>query len=195
MELEQLMRCGAVHACVAEVDTHKLSKAMGAKLSSTLSRSMHSEHLNQPIITPLLTPKVEQWVARLRNAGDSNRHSEILEFLMTTAREVLGLPATTRLDMRQPLRELGLDSLMAVEMKNVLSDVTQLSLDTTVLFDYPTIEALAKLLNDRLSARSPVNNVHGKIEVDAKSDTANEDVAVQLANALASLRLNDSHSS
>ena len=86
------------------------------------------------------------------------------------------MPVGTILDRRQPLRELGLDSLMAVEMKNLLSDVTELSLDATILFDHPTIEALSRSLADKLSESRSV-----------------DDIAEELAAELASLRLEGGH--
>ncbi len=189
--LGKLMRTDAVQACVAEFDTQKFSRTIGTKLSSALVSSMQSQ--SKVFAEPKLSVNIEQWAAHIRSANDTNRHAVILDFLMSTARDVLGLPDTTRFDVRQPLRELGLDSLMAVEMKNILSDVTHVTLDSTVLFDYPTIEALAKLLNDQLSTVTGAEVDIAKTATSAEFDSSNEDIAVQLAKALASLELNDSH--
>ena len=52
--------------------------------------------------------------------------------------------------MRQPLNELGLDSLMAVELRNVLGRRVGRTLPATLLFDYPTIEALSDISAERL---------------------------------------------
>jgi hypothetical protein len=42
--------------------------------------------------------------------------------------------------------DLGVDSLMAVELRNVLGTALKRSLPTTLLFDYPSIEALVDYL-------------------------------------------------
>ena len=43
-----------------------------------------------------------------------------------------------------PLMDSGLDSLGAVELRNSLSAAFSLNLPATVVFDYPSIEALSK---------------------------------------------------
>jgi acyl transferase domain-containing protein/acyl carrier protein len=66
---------------------------------------------------------------------------------------VLGLGPAQTIEPHQPLQELGLDSLMAVELRNALSVAVGRTLPTTLLFDYPTLEALTTHLGrDLLSS-------------------------------------------
>ena len=52
-----------------------------------------------------------------------------------------------------PLREMGLDSLMAVELRNVLVRLGGQSLPATLLFDYPHLDALTSHLYSGLGPR------------------------------------------
>ena len=45
-----------------------------------------------------------------------------------------------------PLQQLGLDSLMALELRNVLAQAFGRPFSATLLFDYPTIRGLAQHL-------------------------------------------------
>ncbi|HWE62332.1 MAG TPA: phosphopantetheine-binding protein, partial [Chloroflexota bacterium] len=51
-----------------------------------------------------------------------------------------------RLDPRRPLGNLGMDSLMSLEMRNRLEIGLGMHLPATVLWSYPTIAALAEYL-------------------------------------------------
>ncbi len=70
---------------------------------------------------------------------------------------LLGLAGPEEVDPRRPLGELGLGSLGAVELRNVLSSLAGRPLSAALVFNYPTVEALADLLSgeDR-PAEAPV---------------------------------------
>jgi acyl carrier protein len=75
----------------------------------------------------------------------------LLDFVIAEIRKAVGLPENHPVDERQPLQELGLDSLMAVELRNALSASVKLTLPATFAFDYTTAEAIARYLLGKLS--------------------------------------------
>jgi acyl carrier protein len=56
----------------------------------------------------------------------------------------------TQIDPRQPLRNQGLDSLLATELAQVLGDRLDTGVPATLAWNYPTIEAVADHLLEQL---------------------------------------------
>jgi NAD(P)-dependent dehydrogenase (short-subunit alcohol dehydrogenase family)/acyl carrier protein len=85
---------------------------------------------------------------QLEQAPANQRPRLLLEYIRSQALKVLGLDATEVVDPRQPLADLGLDSLMAVELRNLLGRGLRLgrSMPATLLYDYPTISELANYI-------------------------------------------------
>jgi polyketide synthase 12 len=101
-------------------------------------------------------------VSRLGALPAGQRRTALLAFLSERALQVVGLDAATPVDPTIPVKDLGLDSLMAVELRNTLARAVGQPLPATLVFDYPTLEALgahlAKLLglDAEPSRREPV---------------------------------------
>jgi hypothetical protein len=85
---------------------------------------------------------------RLEGAPPGQRRKLLLGYVRVQARKVLGLASEQRLDDRQPLQALGLDSLMAVELRNLVGAglTPARGLPATVVFDHPSVEALTDYL-------------------------------------------------
>jgi polyketide synthase 12/myxalamid-type polyketide synthase MxaB len=86
-------------------------------------------------------------VLRELEAAPTEERKDILaSHLRDQAIKVLGLDSSFRLDVKKPLNEMGLDSLMAIELKNAVGNIVGQDLPATLLFNYPTIDELAGYL-------------------------------------------------
>jgi acyl carrier protein len=127
-----------------------------------------------------VAPKEPELLRRLKEAPPSKYRSILLALIREQAANVMGLPASMVIDGRQPLNELGLDSLMAVELRNALGRSVGATLPATLLFDYPVVDALAdylanEVLNLQAPAERPVDTPEKAVEqADANLAELNE---------------------
>ncbi|KPC59911.1 type I polyketide synthase, partial [Streptomyces chattanoogensis] len=89
-------------------------------------------------------------VQKLSRLAETDRREVVLDLVAGQVAAVLGHAGTADIDPRRPLRELGFDSLTAVELRNRLNAATGLRTAATVIFDHPTVDALAAHLLDGL---------------------------------------------
>jgi len=94
-------------------------------------------------------------LTELNQAAPGKRKKLLIEYLRERAMRVLALESTQPIDLKQPLSDLGLDSLMAVELRSVLSTDLGRSLPSTLVFDYPTLAALAGYLAEQVFEWEP----------------------------------------
>jgi NADP-dependent 3-hydroxy acid dehydrogenase YdfG/acyl carrier protein len=101
---------------------------------------------------PTQSARADSLAWRLAQASESERERIVREAVLAEVASVLGHSSTGAVDPESPFRELGLDSLTAVELRNRLQAASGLRLPVTVIFDHPTVQALSGHLLDELLA-------------------------------------------
>jgi acyl carrier protein/short-subunit dehydrogenase len=87
---------------------------------------------------------------RLASRSPAERERAIVEVVRRDVAAVLGYDAPEAIDPGHAFRELGFDSLLAVELRTRLSASTGLRLPATVIFNYPNPVALARHLVEQV---------------------------------------------
>ncbi|ANN18851.1 hypothetical protein SD37_26645 [Amycolatopsis orientalis] len=138
---------GAQHdttVTVADVDWARFAPVFTSRRPSPLLTEL-PEAASIQVETP--TSGLREELARLDRAGQL---ATLLELVRTEAAVVLGYTGPDDVEPNRAFRELGFDSLTAVELRNRMVPAVGLDLPTTLVFDYPNPLALAGHLLDEL---------------------------------------------
>jgi len=92
---------------------------------------------------------------KLGAAPLEQRELLLVETLQGEIARILGLGSRSDVSPTRAFRELGMDSLVAVELRNRVAALSGLSLPATLAFDYPHVQALSRFLLGRLELAAP----------------------------------------
>ncbi|MFF0885053.1 SDR family NAD(P)-dependent oxidoreductase [Streptomyces sp. NPDC003456] len=115
---------------------------------------------------------------RLLTLPETDRRGSLIDLVRKEAATVLGLPGPEGVGKEQVFKDLGLDSLMAVELRRRLSAETGVPLPSTLAFDHPTSAAIADLLLSRLDLESGPGTPAATAAVRDGDRSADEPIAV-----------------
>ncbi len=121
------------------------------------------------------------FVEQLRLALPKERMRLLLRQLQDQVATALRSPQPPA--VHQSFTELGMDSLIALELKQQIEDLFQLPLCATVAFDHPSVERLARFLLPQLVSEPQPERAH---EVSRTHEAGGDSVAEELS-ALESL--------
>ena len=136
--------------------------------------------------------------ARLKALPPAEQEAAVLEIVQGQAATVLAMPGGDQVGAAQSFKELGIDSLTALELRNRLNAITGLSLPATMVFDYPTPTALAGSICAQLSgertgtdtilvAFTDLERLESAVPQIVTDAAARDRVAIRLRAVLASL--------
>ncbi|MGE7439617.1 phosphopantetheine-binding protein, partial [Kitasatospora sp. NPDC001175] len=94
---------------------------------------------------------------RLAPLTENEREKTLLALVRTEAAAVLGYPGPEDVDPGQAFRDLGLDSLTAVQLRNRLAELTGLTLPASLVYDQPTPVLLVSHLRGELASGDAAN--------------------------------------
>ncbi|RLL70608.1 type I polyketide synthase [Streptomyces sp. Z26] len=97
------------------------------------------------------TAEPSAFLRELAGLDERRRNARLVALVREQVASVLGHADPASVDPQGAFKELGFDSLTAVELRNRLHTASGLKLGATVVFDYPTVRALAGHLSGKLT--------------------------------------------
>jgi len=182
--LERLLREGGAHAVVLPIDwtrfLSRLPKGIDEGFFAALSARAPAD--------PPAAPADVSVAGRIRALPAGQRQNALMAHLAERALHVVGLEAGTVIDPNRALKEFGLDSLMAVELRNALTRSMGKPLPATLLFDYPNLGVLASYLMRALELHdetpTPASPVPAPVSHDDLAGMSDEEAEALLMQEL-----------
>ncbi|MFH8371883.1 SDR family NAD(P)-dependent oxidoreductase, partial [Streptomyces sp. NPDC018031] len=140
---------GATALLAARLDVATLS-AQPAGALPPMVRSLAGTGTGTAPARPSAAVPVADLSGRLASMGPGEQRALLVELVRTHAATVLGHTDTGTVPVDAPFKDLGFDSLTAVELRNRLTMVTGLRLSATAVFRHPTPAAMAEYLQGEL---------------------------------------------
>jgi acyl transferase domain-containing protein/acyl carrier protein len=133
---------GVAQRMVADVDWDLLKPAV-----ETRGRGRFFENIKAKLKPDRgAAPEDFGWIERLGQSAPEDRRELVSSLISGETRRVLGLNADEQLDPDSGLFQLGMDSLMSVQLKLRLEKSVGSTLPATLTFTYPTVHALTDFL-------------------------------------------------
>jgi len=138
-------------------------------------RAIAGERASRPPEKAAAPVSTNEFQQRLEAAQPAERPGLMLAHLRALVGRVLGLHSPEAIALQQPLQELGMDSLMAVELRNAIGNSVGRELPATLLYDYPTVKALADFLLEKVFVFSAAP---APSKAESKAVAADEPIAI-----------------
>ena len=142
--LEKVLGSNSPHTVVADInwDLFKELYELAGKRSFLEEISLDSDATDGERTSEHSSELLQQ----LHQAPESERNQMLIEHLQTDVAKIIGLSKSKLPDPELGFFQMGMDSLMAVELRNLLSSTFSSSISTATLFETSNITDLAEYL-------------------------------------------------
>jgi acyl transferase domain-containing protein/acyl carrier protein len=143
--LAQLLQQSSAQVGVVPVEWSQFMQQFSADTVPALLTELGSQPKAEP-------PSVQQleFVQKLEKVSVRDRHEMLLAHVQDQVAKVLGRGSSHSLEPHQGFFDIGMDSLTSVELQKRLQTSLGRSLSSTLIFDYPTLDTLAKYLANEM---------------------------------------------
>jgi SAM-dependent methyltransferase/acyl carrier protein len=145
----EVLAASGFERCQAYPESGSPAEALGQHvlIAQVPADGVQADLSSEPAMPRRLTPSPAS-PGRLSGAPSSGQIDDLVELVRCHIAELLRMKSPEVISRRGRLIDLGLDSLMAIELRDRIAKALNLQepLPATLVFDYPTVEAIALYL-------------------------------------------------
>jgi phthiocerol/phenolphthiocerol synthesis type-I polyketide synthase D len=171
--LEHLMAAGVTQAAVARIDWPRLGRNDAAAAASPLLSDLY-----QTTVEAAATQQETPLVIRLKACAPRERLALVKSEVAALLARVLRLKDPDSIMPTQPIFEMGLDSILALELTSRISAEFGHTFRATLLFTHSTVNALASFVLDTVLPAPPPE------ELSTRADLTEDELARLLAEEI-----------
>lgn len=175
--LQHILQSGARQLAVLPIDWQRYRDRIGATAHAALL-----SRIGQAPIAATRSDRAEVQPTRnfRREVEEAPRHRRrpmVIEFVRERLVAALGLEKNRPVDPKMAFGDMGLDSLLSVELRKVLGVALGCTYPATLLFDYPTLDSLSTfIMQDCWGAEEPLQPAQPRDAVANVEDLSEDDV-------------------
>ncbi|UKP00620.1 type I polyketide synthase [Nostoc sp. UHCC 0870] len=156
-------------------------------LKQKLSSPFFSDFYNQTSATTTQN-QTSQLIEQIKTLGIKERISYLRNYLQTAVSQVLGSSSSQLPDVQLGFFDMGMDSLMMIELRSRLETSLKQTIPSTVLFEHPTINALAEYIaNELLSQKAVISTITEQQNPTSSDVTSEQRIEMSITAELAAL--------
>ncbi|MEU1400354.1 type I polyketide synthase [Micromonospora zamorensis] len=153
--LAQAVGLGEATVTVADVRWDRFAPSFTVGRPSALLADLDDARTALSVAAPDDDSQAAGLREQLAGMTPGERDTFLVDLVRGEAAAVLGHADASAVTPDRALRDLGFDSLSAVEFRNRLCTATGLRLPTTLAFDHPNVQAIARLVRDEVAGTVP----------------------------------------
>ena len=160
--LDRLLASGTAQMAVTRVDWRRFTRTWEAARPRPFLDEVRALVVDEPDVPPPPTVPPDDLRRRLEMTTTAQRRAILAGYLNDQIADVLGL-RPDEVIAQQPLSHMGLDSLMAIELKSRIKTASGVDLPMVHFIESLTISDLAGLLEERILATSDSEWIEGAL--------------------------------